>query len=70
MFFTDGPVTDLSGARAADHASFARFFHAMRSSGIALAPSGYEAWFLSAAHTDGDVERTVRAAKEAARTLG
>ena len=42
----------------------------MLSAGIALAPSGYEAWFLSAAHTDEDVERTVRAAKEAARALG
>jgi glutamate-1-semialdehyde 2,1-aminomutase len=70
VFFADRPVTDLAGAQAADHARFARFFHAMRSSGIALAPSGYEAWFLSAAHTDDDVERTVQAAKEASRTLG
>jgi glutamate-1-semialdehyde 2,1-aminomutase len=70
VFFTDHPVTDLGGARDADHAAFARFFHAMLSSGIAIAPSGYEAWFLSAAHTDEDVERTVGAAKDAARSLG
>ena len=70
VFFTDRPVTDLAGARSADHTRFARFFHAMLSSGIAIAPSGYEAWFLSAAHTDEDVERTVQAVKEAARTLG
>jgi glutamate-1-semialdehyde 2,1-aminomutase len=70
VFFTDNPIVDLSGAREADHATFARFFHQMLSSGIAIAPSGYEAWFPSAAHTDEDVERTVRAAKDAARTLG
>jgi glutamate-1-semialdehyde 2,1-aminomutase len=70
VFFTDRPVEDLAGARAADHEMFARFFHAMLSSGIAIAPSGYEAWFLSAAHTDEDVERTLTAAKDAARTLG
>jgi glutamate-1-semialdehyde 2,1-aminomutase len=70
VFFTERPVTDLAGARQADHERFARFFHAMLSSGIAIAPSGYEAWFPSAAHTDEDVERTVRAAKDAARTLG
>jgi len=70
VFFADGPVTDSAGAHAADHARFARFFHGMRERGIALAPSGYEAWFLSAAHTDADIERTVEAATEAARTLG
>jgi glutamate-1-semialdehyde 2,1-aminomutase len=70
VFFTDRPVTNLADARAADHARFARFFHAMLSSGIAIAPSGYEAWFLSAAHSDEDVEQTVRAAREAARSLG
>ena len=70
VFFADGPVTDSAGAHAADHARFARFFHGMRERGVALAPSGYEAWFLSAAHTDADIERTVEAATEAARTLG
>jgi glutamate-1-semialdehyde 2,1-aminomutase len=42
----------------------------MRERGIALPPSGYEAWFLSAAHTDADIEHTVEAATEAARALG
>jgi glutamate-1-semialdehyde 2,1-aminomutase len=70
VFFSDGPVTGYAGARAADHERFARFFHAMLSSGIAIAPSGYEAWFPSAAHTDEDVERTVSVAKDAARALG
>jgi glutamate-1-semialdehyde 2,1-aminomutase len=70
VFFADGPVTDFAGAHAADHARFARFFHGMRERGIALPPSGYEAWFLSAAHTDADIEHTVEAATEAARALG
>jgi glutamate-1-semialdehyde 2,1-aminomutase len=69
VFFAEEPVGDFAGARAADHARYARFFHGMRERGIALAPSGYEAWFLSAAHTDDDVERTVRAADEVARGL-
>src|SRR5207247_7414282 len=55
VFFSDGPVTDSAGARDADHGTYARFFRAMRARGVALAPSGYEAWFLSAAHTDEDV---------------
>jgi glutamate-1-semialdehyde 2,1-aminomutase len=70
LFFTAGPVTDYAGARAADQARYARFFHGMRDRGIALAPSGFEAWFVSAAHTDADIERTVGAAGEVARELG
>jgi glutamate-1-semialdehyde 2,1-aminomutase len=69
LFFTSEPVADFAGARAADHARYARFFHGMRDRGIALAPSGFEAWFVSAAHTDEHVERTVRAAGQAAREL-
>ena len=42
----------------------------MRARGVALAPSGYEAWFLSAAHTDEDVERTLRTVNETAAELG
>jgi glutamate-1-semialdehyde 2,1-aminomutase len=63
-------VTDAARAHSADHERFARFFHEMRGRGIALAPSGYEAWFLSAAHGDAAVERTIEAATEAARALG
>jgi glutamate-1-semialdehyde 2,1-aminomutase len=70
VFFSEEPVTDFAGARAADHAAFARFFNGMRARGMALAPSGFEAWFLSAAHTDEDVERTIRAAEETAAELG
>jgi glutamate-1-semialdehyde 2,1-aminomutase len=66
VFFVDGPVRDLEGARAADHRAYGRFFHAMLDRGIALPPSGYEAWFLSTAHGEQEIERTVEAARQAA----
>ncbi|MFN2615407.1 MAG: glutamate-1-semialdehyde 2,1-aminomutase [Actinomycetota bacterium] len=66
-FFTDGSVTDLVTARAQDTTRYARFFHAMLDRGIWLAPSGFEAWFVSAAHTDEDVERTVQAIEASLR---
>jgi glutamate-1-semialdehyde 2,1-aminomutase len=69
LFFSDRPVTDYAPARASNHMRYARFFHGMRARGIALPPSGYEAWFLSAAHTDDDVERTVLAAEAVAAGL-
>jgi glutamate-1-semialdehyde 2,1-aminomutase len=67
VFFTDREVTDYQGARAADHRTFAGFFHAMRDAGVALPPSGYEAWFLGTAHGEEEVARTVEAAHGAAR---
>jgi glutamate-1-semialdehyde 2,1-aminomutase len=70
VFFTGEPVADLGGASAADHARYARFFHAMLDEGVYLPPSGYEAWFLSAAHGDEDVTRTIEAAERAARVIG
>jgi glutamate-1-semialdehyde 2,1-aminomutase len=64
-FFCPGPVRDYAGARAADTARYARFFHAMLDRGIALAPSQFEAAFVSLAHTDDDVDTAARAAAEA-----
>src|SRR5262249_55081921 len=66
VFFSGGPVRDEGDARAADHARYAAFFHGMLERGILLAPSGYEAWFLSAAHGPEEIERTIEAAKESA----
>jgi len=66
VFCSEEPVTDFDGARGADHRRFARFFHAMLDRGVYLPPSGYEAWFLSSAHSGADVERTIEAAGEAA----
>jgi len=56
VFFTDEPVTDYTGARRSDRERYAAFFHAMLERGVYLPPSGFEAWFLSAAHTDREVE--------------
>ncbi len=65
LFFSELPVTDYESARAADHGTFARFFHGMLDGGVLLPPSGYEGWFLSAAHGDAEVERIVEAAASA-----
>jgi glutamate-1-semialdehyde 2,1-aminomutase len=63
VFFTDRPVTNYEQARAADHRQYAKFFHAMLVGGVYLPPSGYEAWFLSTAHGDDEIERTIEAAR-------
>jgi glutamate-1-semialdehyde 2,1-aminomutase len=64
-FFTPGPVTDWDSAAKADTEAFGRFFRAMLDAGIYLPPSQFEAAFLSAAHTEQDVQRTISAAKQA-----
>jgi glutamate-1-semialdehyde 2,1-aminomutase len=63
-FFTDRAVTDSDTARLSDLKRFGRFFHAMLERGIYLPPSQYEALFVSAAHTEADISRTVDAARE------
>ncbi len=64
FFFTDHPVTDWESAKRSDTARFGRFFRAMLDRGIYLAPSQFEAAFLSAAHTGDDIARTIAAARE------
>lgn len=64
-FFAPGPVVDYATAEAADAKAFAAFFHAMLDGGVYLAPSPFEAMFVSAAHADEDISRTVRAAGNA-----
>jgi glutamate-1-semialdehyde 2,1-aminomutase len=59
LFLTEGPVTDYESARGADHEAFGRLFHGMLDAGIYLPPSGYEGWFLSTAHGDEEVDRTL-----------
>jgi glutamate-1-semialdehyde 2,1-aminomutase len=68
-FFTDQPVRDYQSALTADTAKYATFFNRMLARGIYPPPSQFEAWFLSAAHTSGDVEETIKAAKEAMKRL-
>jgi glutamate-1-semialdehyde 2,1-aminomutase len=65
FFFTSGPVTDWESAKRSDTARFGRFFRAMLDRGIYLAPSQFEAAFLSAAHSEEDIASTVAAAREA-----
>lgn len=69
VFFSEGPVRNYTGARAADHARFARFFHSMLGDGIYLPPSGYEAWFVSTAHDQDTIDQTLEAARRAVRRL-
>jgi len=69
VFFGAEAVTDYAGARAADHGRYARFFTGMLERGVYLPPSGYEAIFLSLAHTEADVDATVEAAREVAAAL-
>jgi glutamate-1-semialdehyde 2,1-aminomutase len=64
-FFAEGPVTDWSSAAKSDTEAFGRFFRAMLDNGIYLPPSQFEAAFMSAAHTERDVQQTIAAAKNA-----
>jgi len=68
-FFTPGPVVDYATARRSDTARFSRFFHGMLQEGVYLAPSQFEAGFMSAAHDDEAVEATVAAAERVLRQL-
>jgi len=69
-YFTQGPVWNLTDALKSDRARFARFFHGMLEEGIYLAPSQFEAGFLSTAHTPDDIEQTVQAAFRVLSKLG
>jgi glutamate-1-semialdehyde 2,1-aminomutase len=62
FFFTSEPVTDWESAKRADTGRFRQFFHWMLDRGIYLAPSQFEAGFVSAAHTEQDIDRTVKTA--------
>ena len=64
MFFADQPVRNYADAKKSSSARFAAFFHEMLNRGIFIAPSQYEALFVSAAHTDADIDRTIAAAGE------
>ena len=68
-FFTSGPVTDWASAARCDTEAFGRFFRAMLENGIYLPPSQFEAAFLSAAHTELDVQETIARAKQAFATV-
>ena len=66
-FFAPGPIDDNATARTCDTARFAAFFRGMLERGVCLAPSQFETGFMSAAHTEADVDATIDAAREALR---
>ncbi len=69
FFFADEPVVDLTSAKRSDTAFYGRFFHEMLARGVYLAPSQFEAGFLSTAHDDAAIDRTIAAADEAVGAL-
>jgi glutamate-1-semialdehyde 2,1-aminomutase len=69
IFFADGPIRNYADAKKSDSALFAKFFHHMLSRGIFIAPSQYEALFISAAHTDADIDRAIAAAHESLASM-
>ena len=68
-YFTDKPVWNLADAMNCDRDRFNRFFHGMLERGVYLAPSQFEAGFISLAHSSEDIQHTVAAASEVFRKL-
>ncbi len=66
-FFTEREVVDYASAKTSDTKRYARWFHAMLERGVYFAPSQFEVGFLSLAHTEADIEQTLRAAAEAVK---
>jgi glutamate-1-semialdehyde 2,1-aminomutase len=64
LFFCDQPIQNYADAKKSDTAKFGKFFQAMLERGIFLPPSQYEALFVSTAHTEADIDRTITAARE------
>jgi len=69
IFFSAAAPADYAQVMACDRERFSRFFHAMLKHGVYLAPSAYEAGFVSAAHGNTEIERTIAAAREVFATL-
>jgi len=68
-FFQKGPVTDYASAKRSDTKRYANYFHGMLSRGVYIAPSQFEAGFVSLAHSKRDLDRTIAAAKAVLATL-
>ena len=69
LFFAAAPITNYAEAQTADHERYARFFHGMLDRGVFFAPSGYETTFVSLAHSDAIIDRTIALAAEVADEL-
>jgi glutamate-1-semialdehyde 2,1-aminomutase len=70
LYFCEGPVRNLTEAARSDRQRFARYFHACLDGGVYFAPSQFEAGFLSLAHSEADIEESVRIAAAAVRAAG
>jgi glutamate-1-semialdehyde 2,1-aminomutase len=68
-FFTSERVRDFRSAVTSDTAAFGLFFREMLNRGIYLPPSQFEAWFISGAHTEGDIQKTIAAARQAMKAV-
>ena len=69
LFFNGADVRNYDDAKKSDGAKFAEFFQAMLDRGVFLPPSQFEALFISAAHTDEDIDRTIEAARESLKAI-
>ncbi len=68
LFFTEGPVTDFASAVKSDTGRFGAYFRAMLERGVYIAPSQFEAAFVSLAHSEGDIDRAIEANRESLET--
>ena len=69
-FFNPGPVTSLAQVEQSDAAIYGRYFHALLDRGVYIAPSQFEAGFVSIAHTDADIDRAIEAVGDALAAVG
>ena len=69
-FFNPGPVTSLAQVEQSDAAAYGRYMHALLERGVYIAPSQFEAGFVSIAHTDADIDRTIVAVGDALAAMG
>ena len=69
LFFAEEPVHNLAEAMNTNRERFKKYFHGMLAEGVYLAPSAFEAAFLSAAHTEADIDSTIAAAEKVMATL-
>ena len=69
VYFASGTISSYEDAEASDGQAFAVFFKKMLNQGINLAPSKYEAWFLTTEHTEADLDQTIKAVGQAFETM-
>ncbi|MBF0378854.1 MAG: glutamate-1-semialdehyde 2,1-aminomutase [Desulfamplus sp.] len=69
LFFTSGPVNNFDDAKKSNLERFGNFYRKMREKGIYLAPSQFEAFFVSSAHSDADIDMTIKSAQEVMQSL-